>query len=642
VDPGIRLVRRAGALVLLSALAAPAARAEEPPPEPVVMDEVVVRLPRGEISQAPAAAATVVDADRFAGEAKGVAELVAVSPGVDVQRYGAAGQLATVAIRGVAADGVKVLVDGLPLGGAAGYVDLSTIPRAWIRRVQVVRGPEGAAFGSGALGGAVNILTRTDPGVAAEASAGSFGTYQLAGSGATRVGSFTALAGVSAETTRGDFPYRHDPTPDDPHPHPVLHLTAANDDSQRAGALLKLGGPVGDRSRIDAFLQVSGGHRGLPGPAANPTPANWQDDGRVLAMVRQAWDPTEGLTLSARVHGRGDLLDTRIAGLGSEPTRQRGGAGGIQLEADLHGGAARLGALASAEVEGFSGTALGGSRSRATLAAALSGDLTVGRLSGGPAVRVERTGPYTGVSGSLGARLALPADLRLRASAGRTYRVPSFTELYLRQGGLEPNPGLRPARGLGADAALVYDGPAGLFSAGGFAEREDDIISYEPSSLDRFKAQNTQSALLRGLELEAATARARALWNLSAQAACTFLHSEVLAGPPGLLGKDLPRRPREQLFARLAVEPSPLEAHVEVRRVRTQFQDRFDVKRLPDATTFGAGGSVRVWERPRVALHLQVDNLTDRRDLLDGFGNPLPGRSVMVTVRAGSSEPGEP
>jgi len=616
--------------------------ADEPPSDTVTMEEVTVRLPKGEIAQAPAAAATVVEADRFAGEAKGVAELVAVSPGVDVERYGAAGQLATVSIRGVAADGVKVFIDGLPLGGAAGWIDLSTIPRAWIRRIEVVRGPAGAFFGVGALGGAVNVVTRSAAGASAEASAGSFGTYQLSADAGARLAGWSLLAGAAGESTRGDFPYRYDPTPDDPNPHPILRETARNDASQRGGLLLKLGGTMAE-ARVDALVQVSGGHRQLPGPVANPTPGDWEDDGRGLAMIRVAREFGSALTLSARVHGRAELLDVRVAGQGTDPTRQRGGAGGLQLEAELRHGGAHLSAIASAEDERFSGTALGGERRRATVAATLNGELALGsRVNCGAAVRAEQTGPFTGASGNLGFRVALPANLRLRASAGRTYRVPSFTELYLRQGALEPNPDLRPASGVGGDAALLYDGPLGLVSLGGFAEREDDIITYEPASLGRFKPQNTQAALLRGLEVEVASAPLQQLWNLSAQLAGTLLRSEVLSGPQGVVGKDLPRRPREQLFARLAVAPSPFEAHVELRRTRVQFQDRYDVKRLPDASTVGAGASVRFLSSPRASLHVQIDNLTDRRDLVDGFGNPLPGRSVMVTLRAGASEPGEP
>jgi iron complex outermembrane receptor protein len=134
----------------------------------------------------------------------------------------------------------------------------------------------------------------------------------------------------------------------------------------------------------------------------------------------------------------------------------------------------------------------------------------------------------------------------------------------------------------------------------------------------------------------------RALSNLSLQVAWTLLRTELLSGAPGIVGNELPRRPREQLFARLSVEPAPLEAHLELRQVGRQYQDRLNTLPVLAATTWGAGVSVKLLRDQGLSVHLQVDNLTDRRDLVDGFANPLPGRSVMVTLRTGTADTGAP
>src|SRR5207244_12222771 len=84
---------------------------------------------------------TVVDAERFAGEAPTVAELLATSPGVSVQRSGGPGQAAFVSLRGASPDQTLVLLDGIPLQGPGGdAIDLSTLPFSFVSKVVVGRG----------------------------------------------------------------------------------------------------------------------------------------------------------------------------------------------------------------------------------------------------------------------------------------------------------------------------------------------------------------------------------------------------------------------------------------------------------------------------------------------------------------------
>jgi outer membrane receptor protein involved in Fe transport len=194
---------------------------EAPPPgdgKPVELPEQVVRLPRARATD-PTSSATVVQADKFAGEAKGVAELVATAPGVAVREQGGLGQLATVSIRGASADGVRVLLDGLPLNtGAGGGVDLSRIPRHWISSVEIVRGAEGARWGAGALGGVVNLVTRPAGGDAwsAEVGGGSWRTYTVGADAAAGGETWGLVGALSLNGTDGDFPYVYDRTLNQP------------------------------------------------------------------------------------------------------------------------------------------------------------------------------------------------------------------------------------------------------------------------------------------------------------------------------------------------------------------------------------------------------------------------------------------
>jgi vitamin B12 transporter len=70
--------------------------------------------------------------------------------------------------------------------------------------------------------------------------------------------------------------------------------------------------------------------------------------------------------------------------------------------------------------------------------------------------------------------------------------------------------------------------------------------------------------------------------------------------------------------------------------VGRQFAELSNIREIDATTTWNAGGSVRLTRRGSVVLHAEVRNLLDDRTLLDALGSPLPGRTVLVTLRAGS------
>lgn len=251
-------------------------------------------------------------------------------------------------------------------------------------------------------------------------------------------------------------------------------------------------------------------------------------------------------------------------------------------------------------------------------------------------MRLERAGDEQGVSAKLGGTMPLAGPLSLRASAGRTYRVPNFSELYLQQGILAPNPLLRPEVGVG-DGALVLDGALGTAALGAFAIVYRDLIVYQAVSFRRLAPMNTDRSLVRGLEAEVATTPLRRAAGLTTQAAYTYTESQVLLGGDGVLGLDLPRKPRHRLYARVAVGGPAADAHAETQWISRQWLAFGRRAEIGEAFTIGAGASVRLWRAAGLRLHGEVRNLLDVRTLGDSYGNPLPGRTVLVTLRAGRS-----
>ena len=109
-------------------------------------------------------------------------DLLRQVPGVSVTENGGPGQSAFVRIRGAEARHTLVLIDGVRANDpslGAGEFDFASLVPADIERIEVLRGPQSALYGSDAAGGVISIITRKGRGQyrgAASIEAGSYGT----------------------------------------------------------------------------------------------------------------------------------------------------------------------------------------------------------------------------------------------------------------------------------------------------------------------------------------------------------------------------------------------------------------------------------------------------------------------------------
>lgn len=98
---------------------------------------------------APTDIVTRDDIDRW--QSKDLNDVMRRLPGVDIARNGGMGQSASLYVRGTEARHVLVLIDGVPMArpGISNGVDISQIPISLVQRVEYIRGPRSAVYGSG-------------------------------------------------------------------------------------------------------------------------------------------------------------------------------------------------------------------------------------------------------------------------------------------------------------------------------------------------------------------------------------------------------------------------------------------------------------------------------------------------------------
>ncbi len=607
--------------------------------------EVMAEKPAG----VPAAQVTVIDPARYsAGEVRSVAELLTTAPGVTIHAAGGPGQPSTLSLRGASADESLVLLDGIPLRGpGGGAIDLSTVPALLLERIVVTRGVLAAQLGAGALGGAVELIPRQPQrerlAGGAQLSLGSFGTANLGGDLSVPLADGAVLAAVQLERTAGDFDYSQKLTPDVPSA-PFYDFTRSNAGGRRASGLFRFAQRLASSTELDLVAQATAGERGLPGPSSAITTRSRALDQGGLAGARVAGVLGSGLgsaLWSARAWGQFDHLELRGVEIIGDCTdgapdcprqseRSISGRGQFEVAAPL-GERHWLRATASGGEELIAGSPTG-SHSRGLGSLAVADDLRLSdRASLHPAVRVDLVGPDLGVSPALGARLrplGPEHPLELRASAGASFRTATLSELYLNQGGVVPNPDLRPEHAISADLGAAWHTGALTLSAGAFLSRYSDLILYQQFPPAKAKPFNVGSARIGGIELEALLALPL---GLVAEGSYTFLDAVNLR--PGLQeNHHLSYRPPHRLFLRLARRGDRLEGYAELSATSAMPRNQFDTAYLPAQRLINLGVGVRtlgpVW------LDLEAKNLLDDRTLEDLFQYPLPGLSITALLRA--------
>ncbi|HVU22246.1 MAG TPA: TonB-dependent receptor [Rhizomicrobium sp.] len=133
------------------------------------------------------ASISVVTADDLKNQQTTVlTDILAETPGLTVNRNGGVGQPTSISLRGAETGQTVVLIDGVRINDPSATDEGAILSDLFVNnidRVEILRGPQSTLYGSDAMGGVVNILTKrggdTPFGGTASAEGGSFDTFHL-------------------------------------------------------------------------------------------------------------------------------------------------------------------------------------------------------------------------------------------------------------------------------------------------------------------------------------------------------------------------------------------------------------------------------------------------------------------------------
>jgi len=153
------------------------------PEEPVELEQVVVTATKTEVPlKNVAASVTVITKEEIeARQATEIPSLLREVPGLNVTQQGSRGGSVSVFPRGGESNFTLVLIDGVKVNDAGGDFDFSDLSTDNVERIEIIRGPFSALYGSEAMGSVIQIFTKKGKGpprVEASFAGGNLNTFE--------------------------------------------------------------------------------------------------------------------------------------------------------------------------------------------------------------------------------------------------------------------------------------------------------------------------------------------------------------------------------------------------------------------------------------------------------------------------------
>ena len=411
-------------------------------------------------------------------------------PALEISPFGPIGSSVNFTLRGSTSSEVLVLIDGVPAPGSfSNSVELGNLQTSGVDRIEIVEGGGSTLYGTGAVGGIINIITERSARDAATVRYGSLDDRQLELST-----DHVQFSRIVSQNTFG--------TPDG----------AIRSDLDYASSALHF-----DASRhfgmLDAAIRagVTSDHTGAAGPESFFSPSSREsnlNENADFTLTRktaqaestlQLGGTTQRIVFSCDPAGDANCFQPQPSlsteGRGSAGLRNavRGAGEELLYGIDLSRGVVRSDSGGTA-TPNLSVNAL------AQTAAYAQERIEGARDTFYAGIRAERDGSLGGeISPSAGFVARLDAALSLKGNVATAFRAPNAAELYFPGFGV---PTLRPERAKVADLTLADNAILGGASVTWFGNRTNDLIQPNPVT---FSLEQIDHAFIEGLTLDLQT-----------------------------------------------------------------------------------------------------------------------------------------
>lgn len=605
--------------------------------EVVRFSEVLVTATRENALQNEVAVATEVISrlELQESHSQNIGEVLEFATGVFVKNYGHIGALKTASIRGASENQILILLDGQRLNLAQGTApDLSDIPLQAIERVEIIRGGNSALYGTDAVGGVVNLITRSNTeskplSGQVTTTAGSFGTRVLEANFGQKLNKFDYFLAHTYISSDGDFSIEDSQG---------SSVKRTNNELTLNDTFFKVRYTPNSASQISGFVQIHDADRGAPGPTSFPSETAIQKDkswkynlfyrqqfAARLGLKAQTYfykfkqnfdDPNPAFPFSSE--HKNDVLgfnfqsnwrasnSNEITG-GYEFRQDKINSTDVALQKRSNHSVFLQDQIRSSLKQNF----------EITLVPALRWD-KFSDLD-------EQISPKMGFS----LRYLAGFQLNLRGNWGKSFRAPSFNDLYWPAGPFAVgNPDLKPEKGIGYDLGFLLNLKRTgywAFEVNYFNSNLENLIIWGPDANFVFSPENVQEASIKGFESRLSYSDPNDIAHLNLD--YTYLDAEDAVNNNQLI-----YRPKHQLKAELIVSIKQIRVKGGFRFLGKRFTNADNSSLLDSHSLVDIGAA---WNQPfnvgNFKIKIAMRNIFDKQiKVIDGF--PAPGRELRSSV----------